>query len=51
MTKDELDGILARLRHLICEIEEVIDDIEKLKGDNYDSKGIKGNYRETGSKN
>lgn len=33
VTKDEADSLLARLRHLICEIEEIIDDVEKLKGD------------------
>ena len=32
--KDELDYVLARLRHLICEIEEIMDEIEELKGDN-----------------
>ena len=31
MKTDELDYVLARLRHLICKIEEIIDEIEKLK--------------------
>lgn len=35
---DDIDGILARLRHLVCVIEEIIDDIENLKGDKDDDK-------------
>ena len=39
--EDKLDFLLARLRHIICEIEEIMDDIEELKGDynGNDSKG------------
>ena len=40
---DDIDGIIARLRHLVCVVEEIIDDIEELKNE-HDSKRLERDY-------
>jgi hypothetical protein len=42
---DDIDSILARLRHLACELEEIIDYIKELRN-GYDRKRFVGCNRE-----